>query len=68
MITERAVFRLEGGRLVLAEIAPGIDIKKDILEQSTAEILVPDNVKLMPASIFYPQPMSSSEAFGGYRD
>lgn len=68
VITERAVFRVEGGRLVLSEIAPGIDIEKDILRKSHADILVPDKVEFMPASIFHLQSMSSSEAFWGYRD
>jgi propionate CoA-transferase len=32
-ITERCVFRLYGGRMVLTEIAPGIDLQKDILDK-----------------------------------
>jgi acyl CoA:acetate/3-ketoacid CoA transferase len=32
-ITERAVFRLEDGQVVLTEVAPGIDIERDILAQ-----------------------------------
>ena len=30
-ITERAVFELQDGQLALTEVAPGIDIEKDIL-------------------------------------
>ena len=32
-ITERAVFRLIDSELILEEIAPGIDIEKDILSK-----------------------------------
>ena len=32
-VTERAVFRLRDGKVLLTEIAPGIDLEKDILNQ-----------------------------------
>jgi acyl CoA:acetate/3-ketoacid CoA transferase len=32
-VTERAVFRLEDGQVMLTEVAPGIDIERDILAQ-----------------------------------
>lgn len=61
LITERAVFRLESGQLILQEIAPGIDIKRDLLEKCAIDIQVPEHVGLMPSCIFYPQAMCSSE-------
>jgi propionate CoA-transferase len=67
-ITERAVLALEAGRLVLKEVAPGIDIERDILARSTADIIVPDDVASMPASIFLHQPVSFTDAFWGYRN
>lgn len=64
--TERAVLALEGGRLVLKEIAPGIDIERDILACSAADIVVPERVATMPAAIFYHQAISMTDSFWGY--
>ena len=46
-ITERCVFRLAPGGLLLTEIAPGIDLKKDILERVEFPIRVADDLKEM---------------------
>lgn len=51
-ITERAVFRLEEGGLVLTEIAPGVDLEKDVLAQVEAKVTVSPQLKLMDARIF----------------
>jgi propionate CoA-transferase len=51
-ITERAVFRLEQSGLVLTEIAPGVDLEKDVLAQVEAEVKVSPNLKLMDERIF----------------
>lgn len=67
-ITERAVLALEDGRLVLKEVAPGIDIGRDIVARSRADIIVPDHVPLMPAALFYDQPVSVTDAFWSYHD
>jgi len=50
-ITERAVFRLEQDGLRLIEVAPGVDIEKDILEQMHFKPMVGD-VKPMPLDVF----------------
>lgn len=51
-VTERAVFRLQAGRLVLTEIAPGIDLEKDVLELMDFEVQVAATLKEMPAGLF----------------
>lgn len=51
-ITERAVFRLEESGLVLTEIAPGVDLERDVLAQVEAKVRVSPQLKLMDARIF----------------
>ncbi len=53
-ITERAVFELVGGQLTLIEVAPGIDIKKDILAHMDFVPKMAPTIKSMPAEIFNP--------------
>ncbi len=56
-ITERAVFRLDEAGLVLAEIAPGVDLERDVLAQVDAKVIVSPDLKLMDARIFTDKPM-----------
>lgn len=51
-ITERAVFELSKEGLVLIEIAPGVDLQKDILEQMEFKPIISDNLKEMDIRIF----------------
>jgi propionate CoA-transferase len=53
-VTERAVFRLSNDGLVLTEVAPGVDIRRDILERMKFAPHVPRNPALMPAAHFNP--------------
>ncbi len=55
-ITERAVFARAEEGLELIEIAPGIDLQRDILDQMAFEPIVNDP-KLMDAALFSPEPM-----------
>jgi len=56
-ITERCVFRLTAKGLELIEIAPGVDLDRDILGQMDfAPALAPD-LKLMNEAIFREEPM-----------
>ncbi|MBU5485652.1 acyl CoA:acetate/3-ketoacid CoA transferase [Clostridium sp. MSJ-11] len=56
-ITERAVFRLEEDGLTLIEVAPGIDLEKDILNQMNFKPIISKNLKLMDERIFIDEPM-----------
>ena len=56
-ITERAVFDLTPDGLTLAEVADGIDVRRDILDQIPFPVLVPQEPSRMDARIFAPEPM-----------
>ena len=51
-VTERAVFRLDKGKIILIEIAPGIDIKKHIFPLMGFEPAVSSDLKTMDRKIF----------------
>jgi propionate CoA-transferase len=51
-ITERCVFHLSEEGLVLIEIAPSIDIKKDILDKMEFVPIISKNIKTMDIRIF----------------
>ena len=56
-ITERCVFHLTKDGVVLTEIAPGIDLEKDILSQMDFAPIVASHLKTMDARIFIDEPM-----------
>ena len=51
-ITERAVFELLDGKLTLTEVAPGVDLEKDVLQQMEFRPYISENLKLMDACLF----------------
>lgn len=51
-VTERAVFSLEPEGFTLIEIAPGIDLEKDVLAQMKFKPRIADNLQKMPQAIF----------------
>lgn len=55
-VTERCVFRLTAEGLSLIEIAPGIDLERDILDQMAFRPHL-DEVALMDARLFRDEPM-----------
>jgi len=55
--TERCVFALTSDGLQLKEVAPGIDIERDILAQMEFKPVISGDPELMDARIFRPEPM-----------
>ena len=51
-ITERGVFELTKDGLMLTEIAPGIDLEKDILGQMGFRPEIAEDLKLMDPGMF----------------
>lgn len=60
-VTERAVFQLTPEGLVLTEIAPGVDLQKDILSKMEFQPIVSSNLKLMDARLFREEKMGLGE-------
>jgi propionate CoA-transferase len=60
-ITERCVFRLGESGLELSEVAPGIDIERDILARMDFKPDIPHDPVLMDAAIFGDTPMNLRE-------
>jgi propionate CoA-transferase len=60
-VTERCVFRLGDDGLELIEVAPGIDIERDILARMDFKPLVPRDPALMDTAIFGAEPMNLRE-------
>ncbi|WP_316980451.1 acyl CoA:acetate/3-ketoacid CoA transferase [Shumkonia mesophila] len=62
-VTERAVFQVTEGTLELIEIAPGIDVEKDVLTLMARQPRVAKDLGLMDARLFRPEPMNLAEEF-----
>jgi propionate CoA-transferase len=60
-VTERCVFRLSGDGLELIEVAPGIDLERDILARMEFEPIIRGTPKTMAAAIFGTEPMNLRE-------
>jgi propionate CoA-transferase len=56
-VTERAVFRATADGLELVEIAPGIDLERDVIGQMGFRPRVAQDLKTMDARLFVPGPM-----------
>jgi propionate CoA-transferase len=59
-LTERAVFELRDGHLTLTEIAPGLDLQRDVLDALGAPVVVAADLRLMDARIFREAAMMSA--------
>ncbi len=56
-ITERCVFRLTADGLELIEIAPGVDLQRDILDRMEFKPIMRGEPKIMDSRIFTDEPM-----------
>jgi propionate CoA-transferase len=62
-VTERAVFQVADGGLELIEVAPGIDIERDIMAHMPYRPSCASTLKLMDRRLFSPDPMNLVEDF-----
>ncbi|WP_112312170.1 acyl CoA:acetate/3-ketoacid CoA transferase [Pseudogemmobacter bohemicus] len=53
-VTERCVLQLEPAGLTVTEIAPGVDLRRDILDQTDVALHVSPDLRLMDAALFQP--------------
>jgi propionate CoA-transferase len=60
-VTERAVFRVGDDGLELIEIAPGIDVERDVVGQMAFRPRVARDLRVMDARIFQEGPMGLAE-------
>lgn len=56
-ITERCVIKLEKEGPTVIEVAPGVDVQRDVLAQAEMELRVSPHLRLMDARLFCPEPM-----------
>lgn len=55
-VTERCVLRLAAEGVTVTEVAPGVDLKCDVLERAEFPLRVADRLTTMDAALFHPQP------------
>ncbi len=56
-VTERCVIRLLEGGLTVTELAPGVDLQRDVLDQATTPLLIAADLQPMDARLFVDAPM-----------
>ena len=56
-VTERCVIEMRDGALVVTETAPGVDLKRDVVERADMELKVADDVREMDPKLFHPEPI-----------
>ena len=55
-ITERCVLKLTAQGLLVTEIAPGVDLQRDVLDQAATPLLVAPDLKAMDRALFLEPP------------
>ncbi|MBP0578110.1 acyl CoA:acetate/3-ketoacid CoA transferase [Labrys sp. LIt4] len=56
-VSERCVLKLTDKGIVVTEIAPGVDLQRDVLAQAEFPLGVADGLKVMDAALFRPEPI-----------
>ena len=56
-VTERCVLKLGSDGLVVTEIAPGVDIERDVLAQADIPLTIAPDVRPMASALFRPEKM-----------
>ena len=60
-VTERCIFNLEPDGVVLREVAPGLDLQKDILDQVGFKVKIALDLKEMDSALFRPEVMGINQ-------
>jgi propionate CoA-transferase len=63
-ITERAVFALADDGLVLIEVAPGIDVERDVLARMAFRPRIADDLRTTDPRVYATGPMGLAADFG----
>jgi propionate CoA-transferase len=66
-VTDRAVFRLGAAGIEVVEIAPGVDLERDVLGRIGFPVRVPAPPRPMDGRLFRPEPMGIRDEFRGRR-
>lgn len=61
-VTERAIFQLVKGGIELIEIAPGVDLQKDVLDHMAFKPFISKDLHTMDSRIFYEELMKDQAA------
>jgi len=56
-VTERCVLQLEPEGLTVVEIAPGIHLERDVLNQTEIPLRVSPDLRMMDSRLFSPAPL-----------
>lgn len=56
-VTERCVLELRRPGLTVIEIAPGVDLQRDVLDKAAFPLHVADDLREMDAALFRPEPL-----------
>ncbi len=59
-VTERCVVELREGGLTVTEVAPGVDVQRDVLDQAGTALKVAEDLRTMDATLFQPELMGLS--------